>query len=228
MGGATYIKSLEINAGQFEEREGALQQQLVEVEAARQQDHSLIRQLKSELDNRSANSARLMAQLHKAKVQYKQYVDKVEDQGAAEGAYDDAFAVEDEDVEVGAGACGDSGEGSAFPSPPKASLNQLRMRRRASYVSPDRPQGAPGAPSSPHSSFRTSVRKAPAPSTGNTTGYTVVASTHRPPRQEEIQSTQAQLPVFPTPMPPIRRQGSSNSSLTRHMRRAVPTDSATP
>ena len=69
--------------------------------------------LKSEVDERSANSAQLMVQLHKAKVQYKQCVDRQAVDGTAAPS-------------------------PHRPSPPRSSsLNQLRprvVRRRATSV----------------------------------------------------------------------------------------------
>lgn len=128
------------------DRAAALERAIQELRLGSQRDRELIRKLNADLNERSDSSARLMIQLHKAKVQYKQFADMQ--------------ACEEPSSDAGTGAAfGDpsrrsrsptAAEGHSPPSPSKP-LNQLRprlARRRASFAKREQPVPSHGACSS--------------------------------------------------------------------------------
>jgi len=141
----TTITTLEASVEQADARDAAMQQVLAENEAARQQERELIRSLKNELDDRSANSARLMVQLHKAKVQYKQFVDSSAAVGGSapihEGGAGGAVASRSRSSGARSNDASSVAGSASLPSPPGRAA-RLAVRRRATYVSPDRAAAA--------------------------------------------------------------------------------------
>ena len=170
-----------------------------------------------------------MVQLHKAKVQYKQFVDSsaaVEGEAPVREVVADCGAVASRSGGGGAPA----GSPAILPSPPARGA-RLAVRRRATYVSPDRPAPA-GSPGKVHS------KKSPVLSggAGSSGTYTMVASSassattasttdvvvHQAVETPATHTRQRQLPVNLAPVPPIRRR-ASDGALSRHMRRQIAT-----
>ena len=212
-----------------EERAAALQQLLEHNEEASERDRDLIRTLKSEISERSANSARLMVQLHKAKVQYKSFVELHADDGPDGGEMDPAEPSaggrrrRSDGTGAGEGrghrAPGESGGGrsqpqASTPSPPKLghSLSSYRhgARRRGIRLNMARETSQGGAAANTlvaQAVCANVVRRTPSPPHGTAAGTYVL---HHEDDHEHSTAARS-LPVFPEPVPPIRRRTSGGA-----------------
>ena len=193
--------SLELAAEAAVEHTQTLERVIAEQNDAAQHAHEVIRTLRSEVDERSANSANLMVQLHKAKVQYKQYVDRQSVDGMP-----------------GAVVPSPPRPSAPRPSPPRSSaLNHVRtrvVRRRATTVNGKAEHGAAEAGQAAAAYSPMSAVRSPVRATRNI-GADFDNATFRERRgdnSEEDASLKTSLPAF-SAVPPIMRTLPATPSL---------------
>lgn len=211
------VETLQDSTAAAEQQAADSRQQLEAQEAESARNRELIKALKAELDDRSANSARLMVQLHKVKVQYKEFV---ENQDSPSGsAHNSAHTSPAHTRRVVAQAPTPpsqprvQGEAVMSPSPPKAAssqqLSQLRsrlMRRRTTGGTEASLGGAsseaapaPGGDADPHGSEPGWQGLGPGEHSGSPRA--------QPQPQSQYDDRSPSLPAYPAPLPNIGGTG---------------------
>jgi len=196
------VSALESEAEASLEHTQTLGKVIAEQNDAAQHAHEVIRTLRSEVDERSANSANLMVQLHKAKVQYKQFVDRQSVDGGMPGAV----------------APSPPRPSAPRPSPPRSSaLNHVRtrvVRRRATTVTGKAEHGSAEAGQAAAAYSTMGAVRSPVRATRNV-GADFDNATFRERRgdtAEEDASLKTSLPAF-SAVPPIMRTLPATPSL---------------